>query len=156
MPSQVPMKTEKIVEDVIEEKPKRKSVKIVHVDGFDFTQEEWDEIKYTYIGDIPTAYQLRIADECKSYIVSALNNIDKTLTIEDYEALASPEWLQQKGYNFINLQLTKEAADHDLVLLEQFLEVICGIKDEDKREMVGQIIDTTIDQINERWKDTYH
>jgi hypothetical protein len=147
------MKTEKIVD---QEKPKRKSVKIVHVDGFDFTQEEWDEIKHSYVGDCPTHYQLEVAEECKSYIVSALNNIDKTLTMEDYSALSSPEWLQQKGYNFINLQLTKEATDNDLVLLEQFLEVICGIKDEDKRELVGQLIDTTIDRINERWKDTYH
>lgn len=155
MPYQVPK--QKMTEEIVDqEKPKRKSVKIVHVDGFDFTQEEWDEIKHSYVGDYPTHYQLEIAEECKSYIVSALNNIDKTLTMEDYSALASPEWLQQKGYNFVNLQLTKEATDNDLVLLEQFLEVICGIKDEDKREIVGQIIDNTIDQINERWKDTYH
>ncbi len=154
MLSQVPMKTtEKIVND---EKPIRKSVKIVHVDGFDFTQEEWDEIKHSYIGEVPSHYQLLVAEECKGYIVSAFNNIDKTVTMEDYIAMSSPEWLQQKGYNFVNLQLTKEAANHDMVLLEQFLEVICGITDEAKREVVGQIIDTTIDQINERWKATYH
>lgn len=138
-----------------EETPKPKSKKIVNIDGFEMTQEEWDEIKLTYVSQ-PTHYETQIADECKSYIVSCLNMIDRLVEIDDYEPNSSPEWLQQKAYTFLNLDLTKLAANNDFVLLEQFYEVISGLKCNTKQEQISGIIDTTIKSVENRWKDTYH
>ena len=143
-------------EETTEEVPEVKSKKLVHVDGFTFTQEEWDEIKDGYIPPEPTQYEIEIGQICKSYIVSALNAIDQMIMIEDYQAQASPAWLKKKAYDFLNLDLTKHAANNDLVVLEQFLEVMCGLPKEDHQNYVSDIIDTTIDAVENKWKETYH
>lgn len=133
-----------------------KSIKTVTVDGFVFTEALWNEIKDTYIPHIPSAYEIQIAEECKSYAQSALVTLDKLITAEEYNPMTSPKWLQNKVYNFLNSQLVKEAADGDLVLLEQYLEVLCGVESKIKQELVGQIIDQTVKRIEEKWFQTYH
>ena len=138
-----------------EETPKPKSKKLVNIDGFTFTQEEWDEIKHGYSSE-PTFYEMRIAEECKSYIVSALNTIDRTIMTDDYSPESSPDWLKSKAFQFLNLDLTKNAVNNDLVILEQFYEILCGLLTQEKQNIVSEIIDTTIDSIEEKWKETYH
>lgn len=91
-----------------------------------------------------------------SYIASALNAIDKFFKIEDYQPSASPKWLKDKAYNFLNLDLTKHAAQNDLVVLEQFLELMCGLPNEQHQQYVSDIIDTTIEAVETKWKETYH
>jgi len=102
----------------------------VEVDGFIIPIETWEMIKDGYVSG-PTQWEMEISDRAMKAVREVLVMIEYWVKEEDYVPSASSELMYETAHNFLNSQITLQVLDHNYVLQEKFLEILCGLENKE-------------------------
>ena len=112
--------------------------KKVEVDGFTFTQEEWDEIKDSYVPPITTQWEKIVCKEIIDWTYNNLIAIECLLNHYHYTPEAASSDMYDLAHKFANDEITQAALEFDEVKTATLIELLTGIN---KREIEDLIID---------------
>ena len=117
-----------------------KKNKIVEVDGFEFTQEEWDKIKDNYIPPFTTEWEKKVCRDIIDWTYSHLIAIECLMPHQEYTPEGSSEDMFELAHKFVNDSITQAALDFDEVKTATLLELLTGINNLDKENLIIEVI----------------
>lgn len=114
--------------------------KKVEVDGFTFTQEEWDEIKDSYIPPQTTEWEKTVCKDIIDWTYNHLIAIECLIPFYHYTPEASTEDMYEIAHKFANDGITQAALEFDEVKTATLIELLCGINNSPKEDLIIEII----------------
>lgn len=117
-------------------------IKLVDVEGFKMTPDEWEELKDTFISG--KVHEEQIIYDMSVIIRDTLIDIDKYLDVDDYEVDTSSEFTKKLADSFINNIVTIAVLEDDEIQVSRFYELICGINKPHKELVVVTMINSAL------------
>jgi len=114
--------------------------KKIEVEGFHFTQEEWDEIKDSYIPPQTTEWEKKVCKDIIDWTYNHLIAIECLIPHYHYTPEASTDEMFEIAHRFANDEITQAALEFDEVKTATLLELLTGISDPNKEDLIIEII----------------